>query len=125
MSCANLRLHVTYYAGRFKSAGKPAELTWGELVRRLSRHAVRPGKDGRLWSPVRLDTEHCRRANDNVRAVTAMAGDVDDFSDPDDLLLPLQKAGIEVIAYTSHGHAPDHPKYRFACPLTGEVTPEE
>lgn len=122
---AAIRLSLTTYDRANRPQGKPRETTWGEWAAYLMLRRVRQAKDGELWSPVRLDPDECRRANDHVRGVCALVGDVDDYSPPEEVLGPLRRAGLEFVAHSSHSYTPDTPKYRVAAPLSREVMPAE
>lgn len=116
-----LQLSITLYNSRTNTNGRTRTLCWNQLKSELSRHRVRETKDGHLWSPVTLKPEKPNRLNENVEWTYLAVGDVDDYSDPDELLYSLQEAGLEYIAYTSHSYQPDLPKYRLALPLLHRV----
>ena len=92
----------------------PAVLTWGGLVRGLTRFREVPSKaqiPG--WMPVRFSSPH--RCKDNVVEVSCLVLDIDDGSDIEavsDLFEPWPH-----IVHTSYSSKPDHHKGRVVLPL--------
>ncbi len=90
-----------------------ADLTWPELVERLSQHDRRPGKDGPGWSPATF-LPGTKRADENVLELHAMVFDVDKDAEGK----PLSEDGAEsagrrvralkldAVISTTHSHSP-------------------
>src|SRR4051794_12965439 len=96
---ASIQLSLTLYSGRTRPKGRRCMVTWGEWAARLRRHTIQDRKDGALWSPAGLDPERPYRANANVRSISCLAGDVDDYTPPETFQAPLIAAGVEHVLY--------------------------
>lgn len=104
-------------------AARVADWSWPRLRDWLSQ--VRPyhgSKDDRkglcpLWSPVDLAIP--RRANRNVRAVTALVLDYDDDVDPGEAL--DEWGGFERLVHTTWSHLPVAPRCRVVLPLASPI----
>lgn len=92
-----------------------------QLIKRLTLHQQRAGKDGPGFIPAEFKT-NSTRANANVMHVTMLVLDVDDGT-PYSAMKPKLEA-FEHVYYTSHSHRPEHPKYRVVVFLEAPVNPE-
>ena len=104
-------------------SARVADWSWPRLRDWLAQ--VRPyhgSKEDRkascpLWSPVDLVVP--RRANANVRAVSALVLDYDDDVDPGEALDEWD--GFERLVHTTWSHAPMAPRCRVVIPLASPI----
>lgn len=100
----------------------PAELTWEELVARLSTYAERPHKDGPAWSPCVYST--LQRGNKNVEEVTAVVLDLDHLSHKESKWVKetMAQVGLNAVLHTTFSHVPPQDNcYRLIIQLTQPV----
>lgn len=72
----------------------------------------------RLWSPVTLLPGASRRCKESIESVTALVIDYDSGVSLGDATHPLSCAWM---AYTTHSHRQEHPKFRLILPLLHPV----
>jgi hypothetical protein len=85
------------------------------LVKRLSRHTERAEKEGPGWSPA-VYVPGATRGNAGVQLVWALVSDYDHYIPPWELL-----DGYEWLAYTTHSHREDDPRWRVVVFLVRPV----
>lgn len=109
-------LHVCSFQNRFDNQPRQcAEVTWEELVRRLTRHREWKDRDGELWSPV-LYMPGTTRSIENTRLLDCFLLDMDrgDAWEP-----YLERwADLEFVIHTSYRHTAAAPRWRAVFPLT-------
>jgi predicted P-loop ATPase len=133
---------VAFYDG-YDPTATVVELTWADLLSMLSSTpeptCAPPGVASSLptcagrtcqakviegWSPVTLSVAH--RANENVRAVTAVVLDLDHISN--DILARVRESisDYSYIIHSTHNHAPpDDGCYRLIMPMSRPATATE
>ena len=108
-------LALCSFANRFDNAPRQlAEVTWDELVRRLTRHREWVDRDGELWSP----TEYLPgtlRAKENVAHLDCFVLDMDSGEAWEPYLERWQD--LEFILHTTYRHTADAPRWRAVFPL--------
>jgi hypothetical protein len=116
--------------------GQHVDLDWPTFCEQyLSRHEVRPHKDGRLFS-FAVYHDNPERADANVRAITGIVVDFDNSvgrgndarcsdipSRPEDHFENL--ADLSFAWYSTHSNTSAWPKWRLVIPLDREVAPSE
>lgn len=132
-------MKVAFYENAFDRTPQTAELTWTELVGKLSTHRVSPrcatwpcadhrcpGKNGPAWSPVDIEGT---RANENVRAVTVAVFDLDHITadEADAVTVRLEAENVSFAIHSTHKHDPlaDHFSLRLAIELDRPAKPAE
>ncbi len=132
-------IHIAFYESFRDNEPACVETTWEELAETLTTFAE-PGcailgtslglpvcagrdcsaKDGPAWSPVDIAD---RRADVNVRSVTAMVLDLDHVPD----LAPVLAAcdGFTYVLHSTHSHSKSDPCYRLVLPLSRPCAPAE
>ena len=113
---------ISTFTGKADNVPVGSVLSEDELCVMLSQHAIRNGKDGRLWSPASYP-EGKTRSNDNVVAVSCLVLDLDGGE-------PLEHfteawARWRWYAHTTYGHSAEHPKWRVVFLLESPVHREE
>jgi hypothetical protein len=76
----------------------------------------------RLWAPITLKEGKTTRRKDHVESVTALVIDYDDGTTLGDATNELSCAWM---AYTTHSHKQEHPKFRLVIPLLHPVPAED
>lgn len=116
--------------------GTHVDLDWPDFAARyLTRHEVRPSKDGQLFS-FAVYHDHPQRADINVRAVTGIVIDFDnkvgignDARCVDNPSLPEHHEdnldGLTYAYYSTHSSTTTWPRWRLVIPLDREVLPHE
>lgn len=110
---------IALFANRTKPEGRQLSESWEQLAARLGRHSIRREKDGPAWSPTRYRPDAVYRDAENVVSLTLLVQDVDDGTSLDELRPGIDE--YEWLAYTTHSHTAEHPKYRIVYPLLSEV----
>jgi len=90
------------------------EMDWPGLVKLLTKHRTRNGKDGKLWSPAFYSNGDLR-ANDNVQAVSALVLDFDAGKTYEDVCGPWE--GLEHVVHSTYSHGPELAKWRAVFPF--------
>jgi hypothetical protein len=111
------------FAGKKKPEGRVERLPWDILVGRLLKHAIRDEKDGPAFSPTIYHEGPIYRDAENVRALTLVVLDIDDGTPLDDLRGRI--AAFDWVAYTTHSHTTEHPRYRLVFRLSRPVPVEQ
>lgn len=135
-------MRVATYRNAFDRDPVVEDLSWPDLVSRLSTPRVSPralcqkspcdgrrrdgkpcdGKNGPAWSPVDIEGT---RANDNVRAVTALVFDLDHL-DPAGLgLAKLEASNLAFVIHSTHQHRDDHASLRLTLRPSRPLMPAE
>lgn len=128
-------MNVVFYDGFADNEPAPSDLTWTELTTLLSSFEDPEctletclGRDcpakirAPSWSPVVIEG---RRANANVRSVTACALDLDHLK-PGAIDRVLESIkGYAAVIHTTHSHAPGDECFRLVLALSRPVTPAE
>ncbi len=120
---SSLKVWVTTYANA--KSPKPIrseEKSWSRVVEMLSKRELRDNKDG-LCLCLHSILDGASRANANINRVYAFVIDVDNGTDFADVAPRL--ASFEYIAYSTHSHSLDNPKYRIVLPLLESVSGED
>ena len=76
----------------------------------------------RLWSPITLKDGATRRCKESVESVTALVIDYDSGATLGEATESLNCAWM---AYTTHSHRQEHPKFRLVIPLLRPVPTED
>lgn len=92
------------------------KLTW-----EMTRHDVRPGKDGEMFNASRFKGT---RGNDNFMSANAMFYDFDKGNPTIEEIRALFSGNLMWI-YTTHSHTPEKPRYRVVLPLSRSVDKNE
>lgn len=130
---AEHKLAITQFDKFRRPWGRCGLATWGQVLGWATRHYERPlsERDGPGYVPGYLtDTEHRKdfwrppganayRRKENVKAVCMLAIDQDDGTPLDKLRLML--IHHEWVAYTTHRHTREHPRFRILVPLKRPV----
>lgn len=96
-------------------------LTPEALVTLLTTHERRASKDGPAFSPA-VYPHGSTRSNANVQALTMWGGDYD-YGVPD--FDAIEAAGINYVAYTTHSHTPEAPRWRVFVLLSHPIITED
>ncbi len=110
---------VTFWRNLLDPAGEEAEIGWGPLFERLSRHDEFHGdREHPGWSPARF--EPCQRAKENVREVHALTLDFDNGT----TLPELQARFGEYfgLVQSTRKYTPQAPRWRVVLPFTRSVS---
>lgn len=116
------KLALTIYENAKNVKGRGAFATFDQLCAVMSKRHLRDEKDGKAFSPHRLN-EGTTRANLNVEYLSMAVADVDDGVTLDELR-PLI-SNYTWIATSSHRHTNEHAKFRLVFPLSRDVYPGE
>lgn len=84
---------------------------WPQIIKRLSKAAIRATKDGPLWTPATF--ESARRKKENVKAVSLLVLDVDGGMEVAQADAKLRELGAQALIYSTYSHqriTPEHPK---------------
>ena len=121
------QLAVSLFAAPATISTRPTrlELTWPELVARLSTHERRRTKDGRGWSGATY-TRGTTRKNVNVVEWSVAGADIEHVTldDVQQLCEHLEQLGLAYVMYSTFAFEPEEPRVRFAIPLTKAVPAE-
>jgi hypothetical protein len=96
-------------------------VTWGELVRRLSRHRERDRQDGELWSPTEYLPSTLRKA-ENVLALHCFVLDMDAGEHWMPYVERWEALGLAFAIHSTYRHTEAVPRWRAVFPLK-EVQP--
>jgi len=133
-------MRVAAYRNAFDNVPEIQEVSWPQLVERLSTFRVSPkalcpqspctgrdthgkicpGKNGDAWSPVEIEGT---RSNENVRAITVGVFDVDHPPD-DSWFARLEASGVEFVIHSTHQY-PNEERFRVVIPLSRKVSPAD
>lgn len=128
---ADLRLGIACFTRANRAWGWRYVTTWGLVLDRLAERSERADKDGPGFVPgllgetyfkpgaYRPATADCYRCAPNARAVCLLCLDVDDGTPL--AALAARLGDLEWAAYTTHSHAPGHPRFRVVVPLARPV----
>jgi replicative DNA helicase len=117
------KLHTAYFPHVQANAPKLHRVSWEKLTEILTSHTRRAEKDGPLWSPTEY-APGATRAKANVLSVSCLVMDLDAGTAPESLTRKWDAAGLEYVAYSTHSHTPEHPKWRAVFPLREAVAAE-
>jgi AAA domain-containing protein len=95
--------------------------TWPELKTILTRHLVRPKKEGPLWSPTRYQPG-TTRGNKQVDSLGALVLDFDHGIRWPDVVSLWER--WEYVIHTTHNHTDEAPRWRAVFPLARDVLAE-
>lgn len=110
-----------------------ADLEWTSFARLLTRHDLRPAKDGPGFSPA-LFQEGSKRTDDGVVSLSALILDVDktiegkaiDEAGALEALQRIRASGVAFVWHTTHSHAPpEKASLRVAIRLSRDVPASE
>ncbi len=117
---------------------EPHSPSWDTLCRNLSQ-AHTGSKDGRGWMPADIDAG--QRKGDRVRSISVLVLDIearcttgaDDQKQPvgpeppsvDAMVERLGQSGYSSHLHTTHGHTPEHPRYRLVFEISRQLLPNE
>src|SRR5262245_442116 len=99
------------FTGKIDTTPCEVSETWPQIIKRLSKPAIRANKDGPLWSPATF--KPARRNKENVKAVSLLVLDIDGGMAIDQADAKLREMGAQACIYTTHSHqriTPDHQK---------------
>lgn len=116
------KLAVAGFQGAKDNVPKQFQLTWPELVARLSQHEEREVKDGYLWSPT-LYRSGATRSNSGVVLLSCVVLDFDHGSTS----WPTVRDWLGDLAFVAHStfsHTEELPSFRVAIPLVQPVLAE-
>lgn len=111
-------LAVAFFLNKNDNQPKQQYLGWSEITEKLTTHQQRQRKDGAAFSPVRYRAD-ALRSNGGVDAVTMAVVDIDRGVAFEESELRLQ--GYAYIAYSTHSHTEEEPRYRIVIPFQEEV----
>jgi predicted P-loop ATPase len=115
------QIRVNVFIGTTDNVGTAYTVTWSQLIEALSKHDVRPSKEGSLFNCVELSG---LRRKENVTAVHALVLDLEHMTgNRADAVLDLL-APFAFVLYTSHRsrHREPYTGERFGKePVAGEV----
>lgn len=98
--------------------------TWQEYMAVLTKPHVGPDKAQRGWSvPAKFSPAY--RHGDNFVARYALTFDYDHVTPDDVETLNEAYMAIEYLAYTTHSHTEDKPRWRFVFPLSRPASHDE
>lgn len=118
--CDERRIPIVEFNNKWETQPYPAELTWRELVDKLSHHIETRNKENvSMWSPA-IFKPGTTRAKVNVAKVTALVGDVDHTEIPPERLAPF-----EYLKISSYSNTPDDPHLRYILPVTRHIDAAE
>lgn len=98
------------FTGKIDTTPREVSEPWTQIIKRLSKPAIRANKDGPLWSPATF--KPARRKKENVKAVSLLVLDIDGGMTIDQADAKLRELGAQACIYTTHSHqriTPDHP----------------
>ena len=98
------------FTGKIDTTPREVFEPWPQIIKRLSKPAIRANKDGPLWSPATF--KPARRKKENVKAVSLLVLDIDGGMTIDQADAKLRELGAQACIYTTHSHqriTPDHP----------------
>jgi hypothetical protein len=129
-------IRITVYAGaRNPTPAREDDLSWDEIATELALLANEPTsapptadreeqkRQMVAWAPHALRVP--RRANENVSDVTLLALDVDDGTDPRDVVAALATRGWAGLVYASPSDTPEARRFRVVAPIVDPVAPED
>jgi hypothetical protein len=102
---------VASITGKINTTPREVSEPWPQIIKRLSKTAIRANKDGPLWSPATF--KPVRRKKENVKALSLLVLDIDGRMTIDQADAKLRELGAQACIYTTHSHqriTPDHPK---------------
>jgi len=115
-------LPLMRYTSETDNVGKPTANTWDQIAKLLNMRDVRVVKSGAAFAPTLYKTG-TTRAKANVVAVSMAVADIDDGTTLDELRPGI--AAFSWVAYSSHSHTAEHPKFRIVFPLIRACTTAE
>ncbi|MCU7522516.1 MAG: hypothetical protein HF312_20050 [Ignavibacteria bacterium] len=134
----NLKLNISVGKNRFETKWKNIDLTWNELVNKLSQthhtyetmnaymNMKKPDQDGikDIGGFVGGTLKEGKRKNGYVESRSLITLDADNA--PKDLWSTIQMlASYAMVCYSTHKHTPDKPRLRLVIPLSRTVSAEE
>ena len=115
-------LHVSIFNScKNTTPTESTSVDWEKICTTLSKPEVREVKDGQGISFVKLEPEI--RKNANVQNISAVMMDIDDGTPYADIQSLIEK--YEHLAYSTHSHTAEHPKYRILFPVSRNIIPSE
>lgn len=114
----NLTVGIGFFSSRTDTQPVARDLPLSDLARLLSHHDMRPAKDGPMFSCVRYRAG-ARRGNAGVIEATAITLDID--QEPEWFLLEP----YAYVAFTTHRHTPEAPRWRIVLFLAAPIAPAD
>jgi uncharacterized protein (DUF927 family) len=118
---------TSYQISQFASVTATTPLTKREtsrqIIKRLSKPAIRATKNGPLWSPAIYAPP--RRTKGNVKELCALALDCDHDITFDEAAAILRNLGVTAIMHTTYSHTPQAHRFRIIILLATPITPRE
>lgn len=117
-------ISCTFYRGSWDNQGQRVDTTWDRLAARLLRHEE-GNKDGPALS---VATFSGIRRNENLVARSMVALDIETSGTTGevpisfaDMAAYLTARRVRAVAWSTHSHAVDGPRYRILMPLSAPV----
>lgn len=118
---------VSFFNHKKDSKPKQELLTWQKLVERLKLPVVRKAKDGKMFSPAKLNGT---RGNGHVESIALLVLDYDHDGDFARDVAVWHELGLRAVAHTTHGHLrktetnPNaDPRFRVIIALSEPISP--
>ena len=112
---ADLPVTMSWFKDERDTVPVREDMTWADLVERLSKHDVRVGKEGPGFSPV-LYKRGATRGTIGVEQLYCAVADVDSGITPDRFLETFPP-DLAVLFVSTHRSPPEKPKFRAVTPL--------
>lgn len=116
------RYPVSGFENRFDTKPKRQDVSWEKWVQVLSRRDVRAEKDGKLFSPAAY-APLGRRSNEAVECLSMLVIDLDGCGFRE-VEAAFASRDLACVAYTTHSHTEDKPRWRVVAPLDRRVSPD-
>lgn len=127
----SLEFDISVFTSQHDNQPKHRRVTWADLAAKLTPpkpEVVQNGRDRPAWSPASYPPDVLRR-NATVRAVSLLVADVDDGTDPENVLDTLFPGHVRLV-HTSWSHQREKKgitcaRCRLVVPLSSAVPPAE
>ena len=86
------------FTGKIDTTPREVSEPWPQIIKRLSKPAIRANKDGPLWSPATF--KPARRKKENVKAVSLLVLDIDGGMTIDQADAKLRELGAQACIYS-------------------------
>jgi hypothetical protein len=90
------------FTGKIDTTPREISETWPQIIKRLSKPAIRANKDGPLWSPATF--KPARRKKENVKAISLLVLDVDGGMEVAQADAKLRELGAQALIYSTYSH---------------------
>lgn len=121
-TAADLVVTFARFPKRTQTRGSADTQSWLTLAAALQRHLIRREKDGAGWGPYIYSTDPPIRKAANVAEVTCLVLDIETGEPLDSFREALEE--YEWVAYSTHSHRADDPRFRIVLPLAQSVPAE-